>query len=298
MKTNENIEIIKRAYFLIKNEYVFHRSTKYLQNCFWDNVPEEDCIKLDYKLKAIRQDFAKILVIMNCIDATYMKYQKDEFVSTYNTIGENQATEELGCFIEYLFAKYRVVLEYIQQIMEICIPPKFNDTQREEYETRKKAHTKFKYLLKYVADNIDERNFVLNMEWFQGIRIDRDFIIHDGATCLVFGDKANLLFKVMTTDAMEKEDVQPDMFYSTENGLIDYVSYWGLQLSKLIVFAETIMNFLIRIGTISDARKSQIDFLFSSERNMSLDDGTGISDKQDVLDKMLNKIINKEYLEV
>lgn len=31
---------------------------------------------------------------------------------------------------------------------------------------------------------------------------------------------------------------------------------------------------------------------------MSLDDGTGISDKQDVLDKMLNKIINKEYLEV
>lgn len=235
---------------------------------------------------------------MNCIDATYMKYQKDEFVSTYNTIGENQATEELGCFIEYLFAKYRVVLEYIQQIMEICIPPKFNDTQREEYETRKKAHTKFKYLLKYVADNIDERNFVLNMEWFQGIRIDRDFIIHDGATCLVFGDKANLLFKVMTTDAMEKEDVQPDMFYSTENGLIDYVSYWGLQLSKLIVFAETIMNFLIRIGTISDARKSQIDFLFSSERNMSLDDGTGISDKQDVLDKMLNKIINKEYLEV
>lgn len=298
MKTNENIEIIKRAYSLIKNEYVFHRSTKYLQNCFWDNVPEEDYIKLDYKLKAIRQDFAKILVIMNCIDATYMKYQKDEFVSTYNTIGENQATEELGCFIEYLFAKYRVVLEYIQQIMEICIPPKFNDTQREEYETRKKAHTKFKYLLKYVADNIDERNFVLNMEWFQGIRIDRDFIIHDGATCLVFGDKANLLFKVMTTDAMEKEDVQPDMFYSTENGLIDYVSYWGLQLSKLIVFAETIMNFLIRIGTISDARKSQIDFLFSSERNMSLDDGTGISDKQDVLDKMLNKIINKEYLEV
>lgn len=294
MKTNENIEIIKKAYSLIKNEYVFHRSTGYLQNCFWENVPEEDYIRLDYKLKAIRQDFVKILVIMNCIDATYLKYQKNEFASTYYSIGENQATEELGCFIEYLFAKYRVVLEYIQQIMEICIPPKFDDTQREEYETRKKAHTKFKFLLKYVADNIDDTNSVLNMEWFQGIRIDRDFIIHDGATCLVFGDKKNLLFKVMTTDAMDKEDVQPDIFYSTENGLIDYLSYWGLQISKLIVFAETIMSFLIGIGTIPEERKSQIDFIFSSERNRFVDDGSELSDKQDVLEKMLIKLISNE----
>ena len=151
-----------------------------------------------------------------------------------------------------------------------------------------------KFLLKYVADNIDDTNSVLNMEWFQGIRIDRDFIIHDGATCLVFGDKKNLLFKVMTTDAMDKEDVQPDIFYSTENGLIDYLSYWGLQISKLIVFAETIMSFLIGIGTIPEERKSQIDFIFSSERNRFVDDGSELSDKQDVLEKMLIKLISNE----
>lgn len=179
-----------------------------------DNVSEKDYIKLDYKLKAIRQDFSKILVIMNCIDTTYLKYQKNEFASTYYSIVENQAMEELGCFIEYLFAKYRVILEYIQQIMDICILSKFNDAQRVKFETSKKAHSKFKFLLNYVADNIDDTNNVLNMDWFQSIRIDRDFIIHDGATCLVFGDKKDLLFKVMTTDAMDIEDVQLDIFYS------------------------------------------------------------------------------------
>ncbi len=235
METNENIGIINQAYSLIKDEYAFQISTLYLQNTFWDGVSEKDYIKLDYKLKAIRQDFAKILVIMNTIDITYSKYQRNEFTPSYYSIMNNQATNELGCFIEYLFAKYRVILEYIQQIMEICIPPRLNDSQQEQYSKLKKAHTKYNFLLKYVAENIEGTSCVLNMEWFQKIRIDRDFIIHDGATCLVFGDKENLLFKVMTTDALDKEDDdddEPDKFYSNEKGLIYYVRYWGLQISN------------------------------------------------------------------
>lgn len=35
MMTIENIEIIKKTYYFIKNEYSFLRSTAYLQNCFW-----------------------------------------------------------------------------------------------------------------------------------------------------------------------------------------------------------------------------------------------------------------------
>ena len=133
MNTMDNIELIKQAYSLIKNEYTFHKSTMYLQNSIWDGVSGDDHLKLDYKLKAIRQDFAKILVIMNSINTTYLKYQQDEFDASYFSMMSEQATEELGCFIEYLFAKYRVLLEYIQQIMEICIPPQFNDTQKNEY---------------------------------------------------------------------------------------------------------------------------------------------------------------------
>lgn len=291
LEMDENIKIINQAHSLIKNEYAFQKNTIYLQTTFWDGVSEEDYIKMNYKLKAIRQDFTKILVIMNVIDTTYSKYQRSEFVPTYISIMDNQATEELGCFIEYLFAKYRVILEYIQQIMEICIPPRLNETEREKYEQIKKSHKKFKFLLNYIAENIEDESCVLNMEWFQNLRIDRDFIIHDGATCLVFGDKENLLFKVMTTDALDKEDDVIDLFYSNENGLVDYVRYWGLQISKLIVFGEIVMSFLIEIGNLPEDKKKLIDA--TSKRNKLIDsDGIECDDKQDVLDRMLENLIS------
>lgn len=293
MKIRENIEIIKQALSILKKGYVFQKSTQYLQYSFFEEVSDEDYFKINYRLVTIRQDFTKILAIMNCIDRTYSAYQLNEYTPSYISIVDKQATNELGCFIEYLFAKYRVILEYIEQILKICIPPRLNDIQREKYTTIKKEHEKYNFLLKYIAENIGKTSSVLNMEWFQNIRIERNDIIHNGATCLVVGDKENLLFKVVMPDELDKEKSELNIFFSNENGLIYYVRYWGLHISKLIVFVETVFEFLISISKIPDDKKYMLNLYYSQDKNKFVDsNGRELKDIQDVLVEMLKTLID------
>nr|DAX57719.1 MAG TPA: hypothetical protein [Caudoviricetes sp.] len=292
----ENIEIIKKTYEIIRERYAIHASSMYLECSKIIGLSNEEHQKINYKLRAIRQDFTKILIMMNRIEKAYLEYQKNIYIANYTNINNSEAQDELGCVIEYLFAKYRVIIEYIYQILEIFIPPRFSEEKREEYMTLKKWHKKHKFLIEYIKSVIGDKNNLINMEWFQQIRIDRDFIIHDGATCLVFGDKERLLFKVMEVDALdkeeEKEEIQDD-FFLTDNNLIVYTYFWGLQISKLIIFCEIIFEFL---SNDSETRKDSDVFLEKIYEKGTLIDSNNkeISELQDVLIRLLQKIIDEK----
>ena len=292
-KKEENITIIRKTYKIIKERYAIHGNSIHSVNFKNINISDEECEKINCKLQTIRQDFTKILIMMNRIEKIYSEYQNETYKANYTSAIGNEAEEELGCIIEYLFSKYRVIIEYIFQILEILIPIKFNEKESLEYLKLKKWHKKHRFLIKYLQNKIGNKDNLINMEWFQQIRVDRDFIIHDGATCLVFGDKKELLFKVMTTGALDKEEEIQDDFFSTNNNLIKYTYFWGLKISKLIIFCETIFDFLSDNFEVENENMYFFEKFFKKQSLIS-SDGEELSGLQDVLLRILEKIISSE----
>ena len=67
----DNMDIIRRVYDILKKENALTNYTLRIKMSFFKNLSEEDYKRIDYNLKAIRQDYAKMLVIMNSIGRTY-----------------------------------------------------------------------------------------------------------------------------------------------------------------------------------------------------------------------------------
>lgn len=281
MKDNMYMLLIRQAYSILHDNNFF-KDNLYLIQTNWEGLSEYNYKRLDNDLKAIRQDFAKIKLTMEVIDRVHSKYLKnrsDFFLSL-------KLKDELGIYIEYLFFKYRVILEYIQDILEICITCRFSNSERKVY-SRKKNHEKLEYLLQYVAKN-SQKNGVLNIEWFQKLRLDRNELVHKGASCLVFDDEKDLLFKVWAIDELEKKEVKLDPFYTNDQNLVYYNRYWGLQLARMIIFIKTIFNFLMHIGDLTDEMKDTLDWI-----NSKYFDDRQYNRDEDILFKILEKAMKE-----
>lgn len=279
--SNREIQIIEEAYNILK-ENMFLK-TVYIDNSFFPkkegvegNEKFYNCI--DYNLKAIRQDFRKILTIMFSINNRYK-----EFKEKRNTFFQN----EIGCLIEYLFIKYRVILEYIHKILKEILFLDFTEKERKKYSKKEYEYEKFQYLLNYIIEkNKDNSN--LDIKIFKEIIDDRNSLVHNGATCVVYydyreEDNKYLKFKINSLDELDKEiKIKKETFYQTEKGLIIYDFYWGLYISKLIVFLENIYRFILDKGILDNDKKEKIDELLKNIK---------VSPGEYILEDFLNDII-------
>lgn len=268
MDKNSYQDIIKYAYKLTDEYYAFHYGTLYLKGAIVANIDTDDddtYKQLDSWLKGIRQDYTKILVAMNAIEKIQKQRIGKSFEHTYEALGDLQETNELSCWIDYIFTRYRSILDYIYQMIFLCVPPQLSNEEKEEYEKLKKTHTKCKFLLNSIASKIDSTHSeLLDMKVFKQIVDDRDYLVHDCASCLVFSDcrdfNKTLTFKVWTKNSLEEDETEiTDSFYCLENNVIDYRKYWGLQLSILIVFFDTIFTYLKDYCTIDPINLYFID---------------------------------------
>lgn len=290
--------MIKTVLYLIRDDYVFHKSTIKLQSVFFCELNEEEYKQVDYYFKAVRQDFGKILTIMNCIDDTFTMYKEDRFSRPYHELIGGVAQEEMACHIEYLFIKARVILEYMEEILAICIPRVLPEDKRKEYNImlekrgKKIPADRFDYLLKYISANNKEHNQLLNTSWFQQFRRNRNFLVHRGASCVVFGNKTEILFRVMKIDEMERDDkIDIDEYFLNERELIRYNRFWGIIISQLILFCEIIFEFLLSKAAIMEPQKEVLENSNYSKRMFSTEE---VLDKQAVLEKMLNSLLQEE----
>ena len=144
---------------------------------------------------------------------------------------------------------------------------------------------------------------MITYEWFKKAIKRRNIITHEGATCKVYRccDNSNFLFKVGPINELEKknnkkEEIEYDEFYSCEDkpDVQNYKNYWGLQISKLIIFVENIFEFLLKDSKRNADVEKDIELLRIKEKDGYITtDGKKLPDIQTVLEEILENILQK-----
>lgn len=263
-----DIDIIKYIYELYENKDIPSEITKNMQMVILPN--EIDYEKVDNYLKAIRQDLKKIFLTIENIEKIYKE--------TQNYFDDS---ESIGLFIEYIFGKYRAILDYVYIIADLTLPIEYSKSKLRDYE-------KFNELLDYLKNSIcdDRPKSILNTFWFSDIRKTRNSIIHNGSTCLVFKDKKEKTFQIYDLEVNELV-VDKEMYLHNGN-CIYYDYYLTLNMSYLIYFIDVVFSLIVKRGKISEETKKQGEILHLGQR---------FSDhlKQDTYMNYVKDIINSYY---
>ena len=300
--TNNEKTIIQQGHHLLFEEDFLHKYSVRIKFSDFKGLDCEDFKKIDNELKSIRQDFTKLMVTMNAIDRNYRLYQEDRYPVTYYSVNGNQALDEIGCQIEYLFAKYRAILDYLKSILKTILLPTLKGNDKTEYDeygkgAKDKQDYKFEWMTKYIANNFSNECPVMNIEWFQNLKKTRNAIIHKGASCLVFADKERLVFNVYTSDGIQEdeEQIEWDDYYKIENGLVRYDRYWGLHFAKLIVFCNAVLEFVNTLGNMTNENEWLTKNLKLDELTEFVDAESGekIPDVRKVPCNLLEKLIDE-----
>lgn len=263
-----DIQIFEYIYKLYENKDIPSEITKNMQMV---SLPDKiDYTKVDNYLKAVRQDLKKIFLAVEDIEKIYKETQ-DYFYDS----------ESIGLFIEYIFCKYRAILDYIYKIADLTLQINYSKSNLKDYE-------KFNELLDFLKNSIFDgrQKSILNTSWFSDIRKTRNSIIHNGATCLVFKDKTEKTFQIY--DLEINELVVDKEMYLHEGNCIYYDYYLALNISYLIYFIDVVFSLIVERGIISEEAKKQSEILHL---------GQIFSDhlKQDTYINYVKEIINCYY---
>lgn len=184
-------------------------------------------------LKAIRQDMEKIFLSVQNIDSIYSLYKNQE----KKNLSENER-ETIAIYIEYIITKYRVIIEYMLKILDMIV--KYSDKKVKKNRKKISSNERYNMKLDYLKSLIDdERRTILNNKWFQSIRKTRNSIIHNGATCLVFGESKEKLFQIYN---LEVEELITDNFYLYSGNCVHFDYFISLNLAYLTYFIDTIFS--------------------------------------------------------
>lgn len=210
--------------------------THKMQLCNQFNLSEEQLYDMDNYLKAIRQDIRKIFLSVQNINLIYSSYEEKE-----NKNLLDQERETIAIYIEYIITKYRVIIEYTLKVLDMIV--EYSGKKVKENGKKLTSIEIYNMKLDYLKSLIgDDRRAILNDQWFQSIRKTRNSIIHNGATCLVFGESKEKLFQIYD---LEVEELIRDDFYLYTGNCVHFDYFITLNIAYLIFFTDSIFSIIL-----------------------------------------------------